>query len=130
MNLEDFFGPPIHTYTREDALADGVLVDARIGDFEEVTHQHHPNAVPVVMTAALYQLIARAAANPRAHNDLRGVWHDVLTVARVTLRGRSLPLGTRHEFQVVITGVGRRRYHQLAVTWDGEGLTFLLGNED
>ena len=45
--LSDIFGPPIHTYTRAEAIADGVLIEATpsvVGRF----------SVPVAYTAAAH----------------------------------------------------------------------------
>lgn len=124
----------IHVYTRERALEDGVLMDARQGAIEEVTRQHMgpsaraPRPVPVVLTSALFELIQRAVAHPRHCNDWRGVWHDVLTMS--TGARRSALATGRAAFRVIITGTGRQRLHTLAVCWDGEAFTFMLEGED
>lgn len=138
--IEELFGPPISVYTREQALEDGVLVDARAGDFAEVTAQYFPPAAgPVVMTRELFELIRRAVENERHCNDYAGVWHDVLWMSRGVVRvllgcsraavelGRPLPPPL--PFRVIITGAGRRRYHDLQVSID-EALTFAVFGED
>lgn len=116
----------ISVYTREQALEDGVLVDARIGEFAGLSPV--PAPVPVVMTRALFELIRRAVEHPRWANDYRGVWHDVLWMSRGAVR-LAVERG-RAEFQVIITGTGRQRLHTLAVAFDGEAFTFMLEGED
>lgn len=130
--LEDLFGPPISVYTREQAIDDGILVDARAGAFADMTRQHRVSRAPggVFMTASLFGLIERAVKAPRWLNDFRGVWHDVLTMAdwyRAPLRAVDRGRAT---FRVKITGTGRRSLHTLAVAWDGEAFTFMLPKED
>jgi hypothetical protein len=44
----DFWGEPIHTYTRADALADGVLVDAT------ATAQEAGFRIPVALTQSIW----------------------------------------------------------------------------
>jgi len=130
MSMEELFGEPIHVYTREQALEDGVLVDAKVGDFADVTAQHFgSDAGEVVMTAALFETIKRAVENERHCNDYKGVWHDVLFVGRPatvhaikTFRatGSVAPCG----FKVIITGTGRKKVHTVYVAFDGEALTY------
>lgn len=125
----DFWGDAevIHSYSREEAIADGVLVDAQLGDFADVTRQHH-GPTPVAMTAALFALIEKAVAHPRHCNDFAGVWHDICWMSRGALR--NAPAGERRRFRVIITGTGRRKYHDLVAVWDGEAVTYMLPNED
>lgn len=111
----------ISSYSRDQAIADGVLISANIGDLAEVTEQHLPG-VSVVMTTGVFSLIKKAVDHPRWLNDWRGVWHDVLWMAR------------RHNaeglFLVIITGTGRKRNHVLRIVRDAEGVTVLLRHED
>ncbi len=111
----------IHVYTTEQAVEDGQLIDAQIGDLAEVTRQH-VGGCPVFLTLHLYSTIKKAVENKRHCNDWKGVWHDVLWMSFV--RVRPLTEGAR-KFRVTITGVGRRRIFQLLVVADGSGLTFM-----
>ncbi len=131
----DFWGEPIHVYTRAQAIADGVLVDAQVGDLRDVTRQHFGND-PVAMTAALHALIERAVNNPRYWNDWRGVWHDICFMSKVApgrRRLRTLDSETMW-FKVIIVGTGRTRYHTLkrvmVGTPTGVEVTFMLADED
>jgi len=126
----ELFGEPISVYTREQALEDGVLVDAQVGDFEEVTAQHFgPDAGAVVMTSALFATIEKAVKNKRQCNDFKGVWHDVLFMGRPAAvraiktfaeNGATSPFG----FKVIITGASRKRNYMVWVAFDGEALTY------
>ena len=73
----EFLGEPIAVYTREQALANGVLID--VTSWAQETGFR----VPVAFTAALWALMADTAT---AADSVRGRAHDVLTVAVVTVR--------------------------------------------
>ena len=131
---EDFFG-------REQALEDGVLVDANIGDLAEVTREHYK--YPVAMTIAVFELIEKAVNHPRWLNDYQGVWHDILHMSKVAIVRRIDARGdidiecapTQHLFRVIITGTGRKRWHTLKIVCHpGDNaepvLTVMMPNED
>lgn len=125
----------IYVYTRQQAIEDGVLVDASTGDLAEVSRQHFGNA-HVAMTARLFALVKQAVANPRAHNDWRGVWHDICWMSIVLPeRKQRSDLMLTTWFRVIITGAGRTKKHLLkrVMTPDGRGgveITFMLPDED
>ena len=116
----------ISRYSREDAIADGVLVDGQIGDFAEVSRQHL-GSKPVAMTTAVFALIKRAVENQKWLNDYKGVWRDVLWMFQ---RGRIAQEGNTVLFRVIITGTGRKRTHTLKAVADAEGLVIMLPHED
>jgi hypothetical protein len=123
----------IHTYTRREALADGVLVDATVGELAEVTRQHFK--IHVAMTAEVHALLERAVENPRCHNDYRGVWHDVCSLLRTTITRSRAEVSDTLLFQVRITGAGPTDLWTLKALCgpDDEGapcLTILLPDED
>ena len=127
----EVFGDVIYAYTRAQAIEDGVLIDATIGDLAEVTRQQYK--YPVAMTAAVWALIEKAVANEKHCNDLEGVWHDVLWMSRKNITRRFDP--TSHLFEVIITGTGRRRKHTLkAVCGPGDTaetvIAIMLPEED
>lgn len=119
MSLTELFGEVIYAYTREQALDDGVQVDANIGDFAEVSRQHY--RYPVYMTAAVFGLIERAVANSKHCNDFKGIWHDVLYMSRRDPSRRQWQTGC--EFTVIITGAGRSKYHRMKIECGPRGLT-------
>ena len=102
----------IFEYTLAQALEDGVLVDANIGDFAEVTLQHF-KTTKVYMTRALFDLIEKAVANKRWCNDWKGVWHDILWMSQGARR--HLQIGRPAFFQLIITGTGRKKLYTLQV---------------
>jgi hypothetical protein len=133
--LEDLFGPPISVYTREDALADGVLVSAMTPELGPVTGQHFK--FPVAMTAGLAAVIDRAVAHPLHHNDRLGVWHDICWMLNQKIAGLPSPSSSNELFfDVIITGAARRgRYWRLksVIGPDDHGepcLTIMLPDED
>jgi hypothetical protein len=116
----------ISSYSRDEAIEDGFIVDANIGDLDEVSRQHFPNA-KAAMTSTLYALVEKAVAHPRWLNDLRGVWHDVCFMSRFR--------NAEGLFKVIITGTGRVRNHILkrVDSHDVDGtptVTFMLRGED
>ncbi len=128
--LPETYGPAIYSYTRREAIEDGVLVDGTIGDLAEVSRQHYRH--PIAMTAGVFAVIQRAVENKKYCNDYKGVWHDVLYMSRV------MPIrkwSTGCLFKVIITGTGRKRYHTFKIEC-GAGdnaepvLTVMLPDED
>ncbi len=129
-SLSEMFGDAIHTYSRRQAIDDGVLIDAMVGDFAEVSRQHYKYAI--AMTAGVFGLIRRAVEKKRHCNDYRGVWHDVLYMSRTAPVKR---WQTGCLFRVIITGTGRKRNHTLKIECgpgdDAEPvLTVMLPEED
>ncbi len=121
----------IFTYTRAEAIADGVLVDGTIGDLADVTRTHYK--YPVAMTAAVFALMEKAVNHPKWCNDYKGVWHDILWMSKMNITRRFDE--SSHLFKVIITGLGRKRIHELKVMC-GPGdnaepvLTIMLPEED
>jgi len=124
----------ISSYSRAQAIEDGVLVDvsevAREGGFKW----------PCVITTGVHALIEKAVGSPKHCNDYQGVLWDILTMARHAClyedkaienpgRTRQLP------FKVIINGCGRRRYQDMKIAC-GPGdtvepvLTIMLPGED
>ncbi len=129
--LQDVFGEVISTYTRAQAIEDGVLVDANIGDLAEVTRQNFK--YPVAMTSAVFGLMEKAVDHPDWCNDFKGVWHDILHMSKVAIVQRID--ATQHLFRVIITGTGRKRYHMLKIVCHpGDNaepvLTVMMPDED
>ena len=131
MTMQDVFGEVISSYSREQAIEDGVLVDGMVGDLAEVSRQHFK--YPVAMTAAVFELMEKAVNHPKWCNDFRGVWHDILWMSKMA-KIRRID-ATQHLFRVIITGTGRKRYHTLKIVCHaGDNaepvLTVMLPDED
>ena len=94
----------ISTYSRAQAIEDGFQVDANIGDLADVSRQHYK--FPVFMTQGVWDIIEKAVANERWHNDVLGVWHDILHMSKWMIVQRLSE--SCHLFQVIIKGAGRK----------------------
>lgn len=107
---DDFWGDPIHTYTRAEAVEDGFQVTANEGDFAEVTQQHYK--YPVYMSRAVFNLIEKAVNNKKHCNDYKGIWHDILHMSKVHYR----PIGeTARLFKVIIKGAARQSIFYMVI---------------
>ncbi len=100
----------ISVYTRQDAINDGDLVDLMQGELANVVRQHYK--YPIACTASVWSIIETAVANPKCCNDYAGILHDMLYMSKVsyTPHGDDTRL-----FTVIITGVGRRKYHRFKI---------------
>ena len=87
----------ISSYSRADAIEDGVLIDGMVGDFESVSRQHYK--YPVAMTAGVFAIIEQAVEAKKYCNDYAGIWHDILSMAK---QGRDIAGGTGKTFSVII----------------------------
>lgn len=124
-----FWGKPVSVYTREQAVADGLLVDLS-AIVPDVCRQHYH--YPVACTAAVWAIIDKAARNRPYGNSVAGIVHDILWMSRVWRREISPnTVITR----VIITGAGKRRLHDFKlVAAPGDKLepviTVMLPEED
>lgn len=72
------FGEVVYSYSRRQALEDGVLVDL---SHLPISKQHWK--LEIVTTAAVWNLIADAIAHDR--KDLDGILHDLYCVAKTKI---------------------------------------------
>lgn len=131
--VEEFFGPPISTYSRAQAIEDGVLADlSEIAP--DVTRQHYKH--PIAATAAVWAIIEKAATNKRTKevevSSVKGIVHDMLWMSRTYKRqiDRSTVM-----FRVKIVGAGRQKLYDFKlVVGPGDKaepvITIMLPNED
>lgn len=106
-SLNDIFGEPIHTYTRAQALEDGILVDvselAREAGFR----------LPVAMTRTVWENCVAWSGNQRAQQDQTGRQYDILWMASLAARRGQ---GRRVTFQVYrVPNDGRSKRAQLVL---------------
>ena len=112
-NLEDFFGPPISSYSRKQALEDGELIDVT------ETAAEAGFTVPVALTRAAWEDCVAWSDSDTArqtYQDIEGRLWDVLWMARIEIRciplaraGRSLFIWLRR-----VPRGGRARRPRLA----------------
>lgn len=122
MTNENPFGEPIHSYSRSQAIEDGVLVD--LSNVESIRqHWKHPFAC----TSAVWTIIDSALQ--REGQDLNGICHDISVMAKLAIRlARD---GNQVLFSTIIVG----RCHTLKLHM-GPGdtaepvLTLMLPEED
>ena len=119
---ENLFGETIYSYSRAQAIEDGVLVD--LSNVDSIRqHWKHPFAC----TSTVWSIVEDALT--KEGQDLAGICHDISTMAKFALRGGRE--GDQILFTVIITG----RKHQLKLHI-GPGdtaapvLTLMLPNED
>jgi len=76
----------VYTYTRQQAIQDGVLVDMDQGAFKDLAREAGYQW-PIAMTRAAYEHhVALTPAAKRACNDLIGRYWDILWMMRGPLR--------------------------------------------
>jgi hypothetical protein len=91
------FGDVIYSYTRKQAIDDGVLVDlTEISEAIRQVWKHH-----LACTDTVWTIIESATAQPG--QDLEGILHDIAFMAMVKARTQSDRSDTVR-FQVIIAG--------------------------
>lgn len=111
----------ISSYTREDALEDGTLVD--VTEWASADKGFHGGfRVPVALTRALWTVVDIDSRKHKSLADTRGRAHDVLWMASLALR-RALA-NDRHDvnFTLLLTN-GRKKKATLRAVIDGDGVT-------
>ena len=118
----------IFSYSRKQAIEDGVLVDLNAVAPEECELYKYP----VACTAAVWDIIDKAVKNPRWSNDIKGVMWDIMYMS--TAMSKVVDESTKL-FQVIIKGAGRKStYTFKMVCGPGDDakpvITIMLPNED
>jgi len=126
LNLNDF--DVIHSYTRSQALEDGVLVD--LNQFIPVNESGYK--YPIACTSAVYSIIEKAVNNKNHCNDFKGVVWDLLHMSRFN-PVRKYETGCI--FRVIIKGAGRKSLYDFKIECHGGDnaepvLTIMLPEED
>lgn len=98
MSCENTFGETIYSYSRTQAIEDGVLVDLSQADSIR-QHWKHPFAC----TSAVWAIIEEAMEKPG--QDVSGICHDISTMVKLAIRNTQNPHGTEQiRFEAIITG--------------------------
>ena len=95
MSCENLFGETIYSYSRAQAIEDGVLVDLSQADS---IHQHWKH--PFACTSAVWAIIEEALQQPG--QDVSGICHDISTMAKLAIR--SAKSAEQILFTVIISG--------------------------
>ena len=116
----------IYGYTRKQAIEDGIQFELQ----KELTQQIYK--YPVYITIGVYDLVQKAIKNKKYMNDYEGVIWDILNMSLHSTKISE----TKQIFKVIITGVGRKRYHEMIVECGPKDidnletvLTIMLPNE-
>lgn len=128
-SMLDLFGPVISSYSRAQAIEDGMLVD-----LSQANGAKGHFKFPLACTAAVWALIEQAIdpANGEC-NDLAGVLHDICWMSKSPLAYAPDP--TTRLFDVILAGVPPKSGHGLKMVC-GPGdtpepvLTIMLPEED
>ena len=89
------FGEPIYSYTRKQAIADGVLIDL---SGKEILRRHWKH--PVACTSAVWATIRNAIRTGDC--DLDGILHDLSVLAKLPIRGGAVSAGNTVRFTAKI----------------------------
>ena len=122
MSCENVFGEMIYSYSRHQAIEDGVLAD--LSHLESVRHHWK---YPFACTLAVWGVIEEALQIEG--QDVNGIMHDVGVLAKIALRT------TREVQQVLFIAIIGRTKHRLKLHV-GPGdrgepvLTLMLAYED
>ncbi len=123
MNTNNPFGEVVYSYSRKQAIEDGVLAD-----LTQIETFRHAFKYPIACTDTVWAIIE--AATKQSGQDLDGIAHDIATMAILTIRGHRGP-SDLIMFKVAIAG----RTHTLKLHI-GPGdtpapvMTLMLPNED
>lgn len=125
----EYWGEPIHVYTREQAIEDGFLVGVDDGIAREAGWRH-----PVALTLALQAVLAK----PSRTESYAGRLWDVLSIGNMNLRSwvqRMVRSGTTAatapatvDFPLRLKFSGRN--YELVVRVAGDGILIGLRGED
>ncbi len=122
MTNENLFGNPVYSYTRAQAIKDGVLVDLSQIEIIRQHWKHH-----MACTSTVWAIIEEALNT--SGQDVNGIVHDISTMARMELginRATNQVL-----FEVIITGKTHTLKLHVGPGDRGEAvLTLMLPNED
>jgi hypothetical protein len=100
MSCENPFGETIYSYSRTQAIDDGVLVDLKHVDSIR-QHWKHPFAC----TSAVWAVIEEALQRP--DQDTCGICHDISTMAKLAIHN------TRNADQILFTVIITGKKHAL-----------------
>jgi hypothetical protein len=124
MSCENVFENVIYSYSRAQAIEDGVLVDLNhIEGFKSHWKAH------LASTSAVWAIIEEALQHEG--QDVNGIAHDVSILAKVAIRSSTELCPTEVRFDVLIAG--RKHTLKLNIGPGDKGeavLTLLLPHED
>lgn len=116
------FGDVIYSYSRKQAIEDGVLVDLSQVECMRQHWKHH-----FACTAAIWSILEQALAKPA--QDVSGICHDISTMAKLAIHGAHDT--SQVHFEVIIAGAKHAmKLHVGPGDTPEPVLTLMLPNED
>lgn len=109
-DVEKVFGDPIYSYSRAQAIEDGVLCDVT-AEAKETGF-----TVSVVLTTELYEIVKPTKAQEKRGQSYRGRLHDVLFMLYMRIKMSKDP-GTQMLYVVKMSG---RNYRLLSISGPGD----------
>jgi hypothetical protein len=104
-DINELFGPVIHTYTRQQAIEDGVLVD--VTEMAKQAGLKYPTAI----TRAVFDEYVRVPeALADSQDEIGRIW-DVLWMMRVAIQRGEIQ-GDRGMFKVIVAKPGPYRSNE------------------
>lgn len=100
----------ISTYTRQQAIEDGVLIDMTTL-YPDITKQLYK--FPVAATAEVWSIVEQSVSSKRHANDHQGVIWDILWMSQQGIIKRIDE--SQHIFRVIITGASPNKYHDFKI---------------
>lgn len=134
LDVFEFFGPPIHVYTRAQAIADGVLIDG--GEDVQKLVREAGFKYHLAFTAGAWHDVVAWDQDNGTHQDVTGRLWDVLMVLHYAAKQAT---GARVDFEVLrvpnkpgATRATTARLYSLCGPGDATEpvLTVLLPSED
>lgn len=123
----------ISSYSRKQAIEDGVLIDLN----QIISIKESGFKFPIACTSAVWDIINRAVRSKTCSNDFQGVVWDIMWLLRLTIQARIRKNMNTDivYFSVIINGVGRKKKYMFkALCGPGDQgepvLTILLPDED
>jgi len=131
MNMTEIFGEPISTYSRRQAIEDGVLVDLMQEETAGLVREAGFK-FPIAMTIAAWTETIGPVGEPLPEGqDLKGRLWDVLWMLKMTIKAISPLATTRIDFSVRVSGKRVQLYSVCGPGDDAEPvITILLRGED
>jgi len=131
MNMTQIFGEPISSYSRRQAIEDGVLVDLMQEETAGLVREAGFK-FPVAMTSGAWEAaIGPIAGKLPDGQDLKGRLWDVLWMLKIAIRAIRPLATTRIDFQVRVSGRLVPLYSVVGPGDDAEPvITILLPGED
>ena len=129
-SITEFYGAPIHVYSRAQAIDDGILCDFMQDEMTSVCMQHYK--WPIACTSAVFEIMRKAVENKRYANSYAGILHDMLYMSKVY---RRVIDESTLIFRVIIKGAGRVSNYDFKMVCgpDDTGapcITIMLPSED